>query len=134
MTAQEALAQYEDYTQRIRELKPADGDESREARKARRQIEHLESILGKLRNKIERLGQGHLLPVSHQHPPNCQCGGCRMFRAQLADAKTTRDNRVTVTVHLTREEVKRLEELADREGASRKAATEAAIRTFLQNA
>lgn len=65
------------------------------------------------------------------HKPDCTCGLCRIIRQQALGAKTTKQNRVKIEIHVTREESEQMEQLAKQAGCSRKAFAEAAVRAAL---
>lgn len=65
------------------------------------------------------------------HKPGCDCGLCRVMAQVAKGAKTTKEDRVYFTLHLTKEERKRLGEVAKEAGLSAKAFAEAAVRSAI---
>ena len=72
-----------------------------------------------------------MIPHGSGHPVKCPCALCALLRAQADGAKTTKENRVNFTLHLTKQERDQLRELADRIGCSAKSVAESAVRSIL---
>lgn len=65
------------------------------------------------------------------HPPGHDCDLCAAFREQLANAKTTAADRVSIKIDLTNAEADQLDALAESMGVSRKGAAEILVREML---
>ncbi|MCA9781115.1 MAG: hypothetical protein KC800_30555 [Candidatus Eremiobacteraeota bacterium] len=71
------------------------------------------------------------MTTANNHPSDCPCALCNALKEQAKGAKTTKDNRVSFNIHLTREERQELKDLAKAAGTSPKALAESAVRSLL---
>lgn len=66
-----------------------------------------------------------------KHPETCPCAWCALLVEQAKGAKTTKENRFGIVLHITKDEREQLRELAAELSTSPKALAESAVRSVL---